>query len=432
MRRYRRASIEHGRKKTLKKGQRAKHILLWVFKFGDILSSSLNSVMIAGVNTRPIVKSAKALGLKTIAVDSFGDVDLAACTDALFSPKGLERGALKGVKRPSLFKLSLKALEFHDVDAILLTSGMEHDPMHIRELEKRAEIIGNKVDHLEFCENKEKLFRVADRLGIPHPLTKLVKRPGKALKIAEEIGYPVVLKPAFGGGGIGIMLVESPHELELYFRRVLSAGDGKTLYVQQFIRGIDASASVLSSGDEARCLTVNEQIIGDERLGAPRRFAYCGNVIPLDDRRKLASRIADCSEAICNEIGLVGSNGVDFVLSKEPYLMEINPRFQNTIDCVEGLLGINLVEEHIRSCRGELGEYGEPKGYSVKLILYAKKDFESPDLKKFRDIVDIPRDGSVIKKGKPICSILKFGERRRRMIADAYVLADKVYGFCQS
>ena len=381
--------------------------------------------MIAGVNTRPIVKSAKALGLKTIAVDSFGDVDLAECADVLFSPKGLERGTLKGVKRPSLFKLSLKALELHDVDAILLTSGMEHDPMHIRELGKRAEIIGNRVTHMELCKNKEKLFRIADRLGIPHPFTKRVRRLEEALKIAGDNGYPVVLNPAYGGGGIGIKLVGSPRELELSFRKVLSAGDRRTLYVQQYIRGIDASASILSNGDEAKCLTVNEQIIGDERLGAPRRFAYCGNVIPLK-KREFACEIAECSEAICGGIGLVGSNGVDFVLSDRPYLMEINPRFQNTIDCIERLVGINLVKEHIRACRGELGEYAEPKGFSAKLILYAKRNFNVSDLTKFSDVVDIPREGSIIRRGKPVCSVLKFGEQRREVVADAYALADEV------
>lgn len=387
--------------------------------------------MVVGVNTRPIVKSAKALGLRTIAVDYFGDVDLAACADALFSVRSFQWEESKELKRPSLFKLSLKVMKTHEVDAILLTSGGENDLKFIKELRKKAEIIGNDVSHLELCRDKMKLFRIASKLNIPYPRTKRVRRLSNALREAESIGYPVVLKPAFGGGGMGIRSARSPEELERDFERVLRAGDGRTLYVQEYIQGIDASASILSNGSEARCLTVNEQIIGDKRLGSPRPFGYCGNIIPLAAGRELSAKIAEYSEALCSKIGLVGSNGVDFVLSDKAYLMEINPRFQNTIDCVEGLLGINLVEEHIRSCRGELGNYGNSRGYSAKLILYAKKDVKIPDLTRFPHVVDIPREGSIVRNGKPLCSVLKFGKLRRKTIADAYGAVDKVYRLCQ-
>lgn len=390
------------------------------------LTLPFNSIMVVGVNTRPIVKSAKALGLKTIAVDCFGDADLRECADAVFSLRSAKSKVQpKRSRGSSLFQLSLQALEAHDVDAILLTSGMEHNLAFIGELGKRAKIIGNDTTRLETCENKEKLFRIADKLGIPYPLTRKVRKLDEALEAARDIGYPVVLKPAVGGGGIGIKLARSPDELERSFGRVLIACDNERFYVQQYIRGIDASTSILSNGDEAKCLTVNEQVIGDKRLGVPRPFGYCGNVIPLN-KPEFENEIAEASRAICEEIGLMGSNGVDFVLSDRPYMMEINPRFQNTIDCVEGLLGINLVEEHIRACGGEVGKYGQPKGYSAKLILYAKRDVKIPDLKKIPDIVDITPEGSFVRKGHPICSILKFGESRDETIADAYALASKV------
>jgi len=389
---------------------------------------SLKSVMVVGVNTRPIVKSAKALGFRAIAVDCFGDVDLAAIADVLFSVRPSEQEPLKGLKRPSLFELALNAIETHEVDAILLTSGMEHDLKRVEELRQRAEVIGNDVARLKLCRDKLRLFRIVSKLGITCPGTERVRKLGEALRAAERIGYPVVLKPAFGGGGIGIRLAESPEEIERGFKWVLAAGDGKTAYVQDFIRGIDASASVLSNGGEAKCLTVNEQIIGDKRLGSPRPFGYCGNIIPLAAKREHVAKIAEHSEELCSELGLVGSNGVDFVLAEEPYLMEVNPRFQNTIDCVEGLLGINLVKEHIRSCRGKLGRYRKPKGYSAKLILYAKGDVKIPDLTRFPDVVDIPRENTTVAKGRPVCSVLKFGKVRRNMVADAYRAASKVYG----
>lgn len=388
--------------------------------------------MVTGVNTRPIVKSAKALGLKTVAVDSFDDVDLAANADVLVSRKSLgQEDPFKRPERSSLLNLSLEVLEIYDVDAVLLASGTEHYPELVEKLARRADVVGNKPAQLELCKDKEKLFHIAKKLGIPCPCTRKVRKLTDALRAAESIGYPVVLKPAFGGGGIGIWRARSPEELRRFFWRVLKVGDARTLYVQQYIRGTDASASVLSNGDEARCLTVNEQIIGDKRLGVPRPFGYCGNIIPLVARQGVMMKIAEYSRALCNEIGLVGSNGVDFVLSRdEPHLMEVNPRFQGTIDCVEGLLGINLVEEHIRSCRGELGRWREPKGYSVKLILYARGDVKIPNLTRFPDIVDIPMERLTVRKGKPICSVLKFSDSRRKAIADAFTTAREIYLIC--
>ncbi len=388
--------------------------------------------MVVGTNTRPVVKSAKALGMKIVAVDSFGDVDLLEHADVVFSLRSSGLKQPMDPKRPPLFKLAARALETHNVEMILLTSGTEHHPRLIEELGKRAKVIGNSdVASLETCKDKEKLFRVADKLGIACPLTRRVGKLDEALDAAEDIRYPVVLKPAFGGGGIGIRLARSPEAVGRFFKRVLSAGDGESPYVQEYIRGIDASASVLSNGDEARCLTVNEQIIGEKRLGVPRPFSYCGNVVPLG-RPKLESRAAEDSKAICEEIGLVGSNGVDFVLAGRPYLIEINPRFQGTIDCVEGVLGINLVEEHIRSCSGELGRYRKPNRFSTKLILYAKKDVKVPNLIGSPDIVDVPRKELTVKKGKPICSVLKFGGSRQKVVADAFGTANRIYRSCKN
>jgi hypothetical protein len=324
----------------------------------------------------------------------------------------------------------MHALEEHDVDGIFLASGMEHHPEALRKLEKKAAIIGNDPQRLRLCENKERLFEVADSLGIKHPLTRRVQTVDEALDAAEELGYPAVLKPAFGGGGIGIKLASSPREVGRCFRRALLAGDGKSAYVQEYVHGTDASTSVLSNGEEARCLTVNEQIIGEKRLGVPRRFGYCGNVVPLNEP-KLWGRLAEDSETICRELGLVGSNGVDFVLHRdEPYLIEVNPRFQGTMGCVERLLGINLVKEHIRACEGKLGKYRKLRGFSAKLILYARHRVKAPDLARVQGVVDIPPQGAEVARGKPLCSVLSFGETRSWVLGDAFRRAREVYRLC--
>jgi len=394
---------------------------------------SLDTVLIAGVNTRAIAKSAKSLGMKVIAVDRFDDLDLRENTDFLYSLERVEFENDFCSGEMDLFDLSSKALDRHDVDGIVITSGMEHYPEKVQKLENRVPVVGNGSDQLEFCEDKGRLFELAEELEIPHPETRRAESLDEALYAADELGYPVLLKRPSSGGGIGIKSVERPEELESLFDGALSSSTGNFLYIQDFVEGIDASASVISNGYEASCLAVTEQVIGEERLGVPRDFGYCGNVIPPDIEDDLISVISKFSEDICSEIGLLGSNGVDFVISDKPYLIEVNPRFQNTIDMLEGCMDLNLLKRHVESTEGKISDGRELERCSAKLIIYAEENIQAPYLSRFPDVVDVPLENSEIDKGAPVCSVLRFGEGRDEVVREAYRSVRKVqrslYGY---
>ncbi len=386
---------------------------------GKLEKLNLNSVMIVGVNTRPIVKSARAAGLKPVAVDSFGDVDLRECAEAVYCTRD---------NHYSFLEAALEALDNHEIDATLLTSGTEHDPRIHEELSKRVKVIANKPERVQACEDKEELYKIADELEIAHPETRKVSNADEALDAASEMGFPVVLKPVFGGCGIGIEFAEKPGDIENLVPRVLEHGDRENLYVQKHVKGVDASASVLSTGEKARCLTVNEQVIGEEKLGAPSLFRFCGNIVPIGTH-KLANQTARDSERLCEKLKLVGSNGVDFVLADKQYLIEVNPRFQSTIDCVERVVRVNLVKEHLQAYNGEIGEYREPEGFVSKFIVYARKRVTAPDLNAPLGIFDVTPEGKTIEKGDPICSVMKLCARKEDAVNGGYSFAQKVYSW---
>lgn len=388
----------------------------------------LETLLVAGVNTRPIVSSAKDLGLSVVAVDCFDDIDLNEQVDHLYTVD--QDSDKEGVEHEKIFELVSKVLDSHEIDAAIFTSGLEHYPERIEELGKRVDILGNSEKQLSLCEDKEKLFDIAEDLGIPHPVTEKVGDLDEALDIADNLEYPVLLKPSSSGGGIGIELVRDSEELQDSFNEVLKSGDENYIYIQQFIRGIDASTSVISTGTKSKTLTVNEQIIGDKRLDAPRRFGYCGNIIPLPVEKEIETQISQYSEKICTELGLKGSNGVDFIIADKLYLIEVNPRFQNTIDIVEESLEINLVKAHIKSINQKLIKKTKPKKSSAKLVIYARHDFQAPDLTKFSIIVDIPQKNSTINKGEPVCSVKKSGKNRNEVVKKAYKTADKLQKTC--
>ncbi|TDA32588.1 MAG: hypothetical protein DSO03_02430, partial [Hadesarchaea archaeon] len=143
----------------------------------------LRTVLVVGVNTRPVVKAVRALGLRALAVDRFRDLDLCSLAEAVFPPPpSLPRERLdwKG--------LCFRALEEYEVDAVLCASGMEHQPDLLRELERKGLLVGNGWGRVRRA--KEDLFRVASRLGLPFPPTEEVRSPEEAEERGEELGYP--------------------------------------------------------------------------------------------------------------------------------------------------------------------------------------------------------------------------------------------------
>ncbi len=185
--------------------------------------------------------------------------------------------------------------------------------------------------------------------------------------------------------------------------------------------GIHASISILADGSTSRVLSLNEQLLGVEEFGMKQEFVYCGNIVPLDTNKIVAN------------FGLKGSNGIDIVLSsnnEKLTIIEANPRFQGSMECVERYLGINLIEEHVKACRkgGLPGLLHAPKSaYYCRAILFAKSDLKSPNLTSYDFVRDMPRPGHSISKGDPICSIIAYSVNRNQCLYETKLLAEKIY-----
>jgi len=142
------------------------------------------------------------------------------------------------------------------------------------------------------------------------------------------------------------------------------------------------------------------------------------------------------AEKLTLHFGLQGSNGIDLVISKDgtPYVIEVNPRFQSTQECVERVLGINLVESHINACLyGSLPNIKEKTStFCTKLILYAPKRVITPDLRALREVRDVPLPRSTIEKGEPLCSVIAVGKNRDFSFRKARKLAESIYDMLRS
>jgi predicted ATP-grasp superfamily ATP-dependent carboligase len=218
-----------------------------------------------------------------------------------------------------------------------------------------TQLLGSDAPVIGLAADKSKLAENLERCGIPHPPTRVVSSVAQCRRAAQELGYPVVIKPVRGAGCVGVARVLCARDLEIALERVWAVEPrGRPLLLQRYIAGVSASVSLLADGKRAAALSVNRQIIR-----AADTFSYCGGVTPFYHR--LAARAEANAIRACAAVpGLKGYIGVDLVLTRtEALVIEINPRLTTAYLGVRQALGTTGDEQSVvalalEACAGRL------------------------------------------------------------------------------
>jgi predicted ATP-grasp superfamily ATP-dependent carboligase len=380
-------------------------------------------LLVVGFNARPLANSAVQGGHEIGVIDYFGDYDLLKLTRNCFSVLRQKPGELlhrQLHRRPAeyLYYLAeIMADEQGDFDGIILGSAFDR----YSELVKRFQDIGPKVyanESKKFALTRKKLEmnKIAKKSGFEIPHLEKVENYQELEEIAKDSFYPLVTRGDGGGGGAGIRLWYDYKDLKEYIDSKNPEQD-KVIWVQEHIDGIDASATVNSLKKEVQLISVNRQLIGDKNLKAPSEFAYSGNIVPLNyetysDNPSLEKEHYDAIKKLFQNLQLKGSNGVDFVIKNEKlYFMEVNPRFQGSIECVQIATGHNLVQLHLdafHNKKHKLPEIPNYRQHSVKGILFSDSEQKFPvkGYPKNEWIVDRTHKDVLLERTDPFCSIV--------------------------
>ena len=350
----------------------------------------MENVLVVGANTRPVACSLKKLGYNVYSADYFCTEDLKQCTDDLECV--LSQIPYASCGRFSLnfdadYLAELGTLFVDMADFIICCSGSSPQNFPLNKIR------GNK--DTENIENKYKLYKkLKNRFKIPE--THLISGKDEVQEIVENFkDKNFILKPIRGSAGLGIRKLE---EIGPKF-------EFKDYILQERIIGENLSVSTLSTGQEVKTILTSKQIIGKSDLGQIEPYGYCGNIAPYCGDQD----IAIIAEEVVQSLSLVGSNGVDFILKDdEIYLLEVNPRFQGTIECAEAVMGINMAEAHLKACDGTLMDIKSPRRFAVKMIVHAKERSMVGKLEG-DDVYDIPHEKVIIEKGEPVATVVRTG-----------------------
>ncbi|WMW22645.1 ATP-grasp domain-containing protein [Methanolobus mangrovi] len=370
----------------------------------------MKNILVIGFSTRNIVCSGKRAGYNMYSIDAFCDYDLLQCSAGA---KKLDIGETFDVDNICLEELAGIIESFNVAfDAIIPGSGFE--TIGLERLPYR--VLGNEPELMKEVSDKYRFSTLLKRLNIAHPKTVLLSE-------IDKLQLPAMVKPACSGGGIFNTKVENEDDLKALHEKSRNTNIPackSIMIAQEYIDGTPASVSVISTKEKAIAIAVNEQLIGIPWL-TKTPFAYCGNITPYVT--PYASEMKKISEELILELGLVGSNGVDFIISENgPVVIEVNARFQGSLDSVEMATGINLLDAHMKAFEGNINiaEISEIQ-YAGRAIVYAGREMmvnEAVQKKLLEmNVCDIPNVGQVINPEEPVISVLCSGKGREGILA---------------
>ena len=246
---------------------------------------------------------------------------------------------------------------------------------------------GPTPDQIRAFGEKHRARDLAEDAGLPLcPGTGLLSSTDEAIQLAEEIGYPLLLKASSGGGGIGMELCDGPDALRASWekvRRLAEAhfGRGDAFLERYVARARHVEVQIFGDG-EGRVATLGER---DCSLQRRRQKVFEETPAPeLSDR--LRSEMHEAAAAIARSVAYRSAGTVEFLVDVERdcfYFLEVNTRLQVEHGVTEAIYGVDLVEWMLRLAAGEAAVLPErlptPSGHALEVRLYAEdpsRDFQ--------------------------------------------------------
>ncbi len=222
-------------------------------------------------------------------------------------------------------------------------------------------ILGTSAEGIDLAEDRARFDALLERYAIRRPRGVGVKTADEALTAAENLGYPVLLRPSYVIGGQNMTISRSPADTRSYMERILSGGIENPVLVDKYMPGIELEADVISDGKDVLIPGIMEHI---ERAGV-----HSGDSIavypPYNLTDRFLEKICDCSEKLALALGTKGLVNIQYLIyDDELYVIEVNPRASRTVPYISKVTGVPMTD---LACRVMMGAPLESLGYGTGL-----------------------------------------------------------------
>ena len=253
-------------------------------------------------------------------------------------------------------------VQFGGQTAIKLTEAL---------MEMGVPILGTSAENVDAAEDRELFDEILEKCCIPRPAGKTVFTREQALEAANELGYPVLVRPSYVLGGQGMQIAISDKDIIEFMDIINRHTQEHPILVDKYIMGKEVEVDAVCDGDDILIPGIMEHV---ERAGI-----HSGDSISVYPAQTLSPKtkrvIADYTKKLANSLHVIGLINIQFIAyNDEVYVIEVNPRSSRTVPYISKVTGIPIVDLATRVITGEkIKDMGYKPGLQPEAEYFAIK-----------------------------------------------------------
>ena len=244
-------------------------------------------------------------------------------------------------------------------------------------------IIGTLPDDIDAAEDRERFQQIIKNLKLKQPPNRTARNPTQAIKLAQEIGYPLVVRPSYVLGGRAMEIVHEKNDLERYMREAVKVSNESPVLLDRFLNdAIEIDIDAVSDGKVVVVAGIMEHI---EQAGVHSGDSAC-SLPPYSLSKKIQKKLITQTKLMAKALNVIGLMNVQFAIQNEEiFVLEVNPRASRTVPFVSKAIGRPLAKIAAKVMAGKtlkslnLTKEIEPKFFSVKEAVFPFIKFPGVD-----------------------------------------------------
>ncbi len=278
----------------------------------------------------------------------------------------------------------LEIIEKEKPEGVIVQYGGQ-TPLKLAEALEQAgaKIIGTSPDAIDAAEDRERFQKMVDKLGLKQPPNRTASETEQAVVLAEEIGYPLVVRPSYVLGGRAMEIVYGEDDLRRYMREAVSVSNDSPVLLDRFLDdAIEVDVDAICDGKDVLIGGIMEHI---EQAGVHSGDSAC-SLPPYTLSKEIQDRMREQMRDMAIEMNVIGLMNAQFAIKGDDiYILEVNPRASRTVPFVSKATGLQLAKIAARCMAGvSLQEQGMleeriPDYYAVKEAVFPFVKFPAVD-----------------------------------------------------
>jgi carbamoyl-phosphate synthase large subunit len=285
---------------------------------------------------------------------------------------------------PLTFEDVMSIVEKENPDGVIVQFGGQ-TPLKLAVPLERAgvKIIGTSPDSIDRAEDRKRFNRVVEKLKLRQPFSGTAKTYAQTLKIADKLGFPLLIRPSFVLGGRAMQIVHDKQDLEACVEEAIEVSGKHPILIDKFLDdATELDVDAISDGKKVVIGGIMEHI---EEAGVHSGDSAC-SLPPVSISKKVLTEIKRQAKLLALELKVKGLINIQFAIKDEQvYILEVNPRASRTIPFVSKSIGVPLAKLAAKIMTGmtldELGftEEVEHDHFAVKEAVFPFLKFPGID-----------------------------------------------------